>query len=210
LPNDLGIQAKEISMALAKAKYCVAAVALAASATIASAENSPWGDLLPAEATYKLHAPFETRFGAFAHEPGGIEKGTTDLTGEVIFNGVSVSSVPWTMVRFHAGGNYNLGNKTNGIYSGLVLTAFIYDKWFVEGSMDGGWYDGITGGDKPPAYLKRAGTGCHFTWHESASLGYNLSEHWSVMATVEHYSNLQLCARNHGITNYGVRIGYAF
>jgi len=198
-------------MVLAKAKNWIAAIALAGSATMACAgPTSPWGDLLPPETAYKLTSPFEVRGGAYAHEPGGIEKGTTDITGEVIFNNIGASSLPWTMVRFHAGGNYNTGNKTNGIYSGLVLTAFIYDKWFVEGSMDGGWYDGLTGGTKPPAYLKRAGTGCHFTWHESASLGYNLTEHWSIMATAEHYSNLQLCLRNHGITNYGVRIGYAF
>jgi lipid A 3-O-deacylase len=199
-------------MHLAKFKTCLAAIALACSASAAfAAEMSPFGELLPAESVYRLHAPYEVRFGAFAHEPGGIEKGTTDITGEVIFGGVGKStSWDFSQVRLHVGGNANVGGKTNGAYWGFVFTGYIYDKWFIEGSMDGAWNDGFTGPVKPAPIYKRAGTGCHFSWHESFSIGYNVTEHWSVMATAEHYSNLQLCDRNHGLSNYGVRLGYAF
>jgi hypothetical protein len=65
----------------------------------------------------------------------------------------------------------------------------------------------MTGPVKP---VDRAAMGCHFSFHESASIGYNLTQHWSIMATAEHYSNQQLCQQNHGVTNYGARIGYSF
>ena len=44
----------------------------------------------------------------------------------------------------------------------------------------------------------------------AASLGYRLTPTWSVMATVEHYSNAGLCAHNRGLTSFGLRMGYTF
>ena len=35
-------------------------------------------------------------------------------------------------------------------------------------------------------------------------------ESWSLMATIEHYSNAGLCEHNRGMTNFGVRLGYRF
>jgi len=200
-------------MNLARPKKIATTIVLAGWASVAcAAETSPFGTLLPPEATYRLHAPVEFRFGAFDHEPNmkTYEGNTTDLSGDLIFGGVGGSSNDWSIVRAHVGGTYNLNGKTDGIYSGLVFTGAIYDKFFIEGSIDGAWNNGLTGGVKPAANLHRDGTGCHFGFHESASLGYNLTEHWSVMFTAEHYSNLQLCLRNHGISNYGAKIGYTF
>lgn len=73
--------------------------------------------------------------------------------------------------------------------------------------MDGAWNDGMTG---PVTPANRAAMGCHFGFHESFSIGYELTAHWSVMATAEHYSNAHLCLQNHGVSNFGARIGYSF
>jgi len=41
-------------------------------------------------------------------------------------------------------------------------------------------------------------------------LGYRLTTHWQVMASIEHNSNAGLCDRNRGLTNGGLRLGYRF
>ncbi|MBB4196781.1 hypothetical protein CCR94_20880 [Rhodoblastus sphagnicola] len=176
-----------------------------------SAETSPFGQLLPPEATYRMTSPFEARLGGFVHEPGGSEKGSADISGEVIFGNISVNTDPWwdfVTMRAHVGGTFNTDAKTNGEYFGPIWTVALTDRFFVEASIDGAFNDGFTGALKPPPH--HAGMGCHVGFHESFSLGYDLTEHWSVMATAEHYSNLNLCARNHGISNFGARIGYSF
>jgi len=52
--------------------------------------------------------------------------------------------------------------------------------------------------------------GCHVLFRESASLGFNLTESWRIMGTIEHNSNAGLCDFNRGLTNAGVRLGYKF
>ena len=47
-------------------------------------------------------------------------------------------------------------------------------------------------------------------YRESVSLGYQFTQHWSVLATAEHISNDHLCDRNAGITNFGGRLAYTF
>lgn len=176
----------------------------------AQAIASPFGQLLPPEATYRLNAPFEARLGVFAHDPGAVEHGSVDLSGDVLFGNVSLVTNPWwqfVTMRGHVGGTYNTAGKTSGAYAGPIWTAAIYDKLFVEASLDAAANDGMTGPVKP---LNRAGMGCHEGFHESFSIGYDLTAHWSLMATAEHYSNLNLCALNTGVSNFGVKLGYTF
>ncbi len=52
--------------------------------------------------------------------------------------------------------------------------------------------------------------GCQVNFRESASLGYDVNQHWRVLATVDHMSNGNLCEPNHGLTNAGIRLGYRF
>jgi hypothetical protein len=52
--------------------------------------------------------------------------------------------------------------------------------------------------------------GCHVLFRESASIGFDVTETWRIMGTVEHHSNAGLCDENRGLTNAGVRIGYKF
>ena len=189
---------------------CLAALSCTTAPGALAADVSPFGELLSPVATHRLHAPFEARLGGFAHEPGGPESGSVDLSAEVVFGRVAATTNDWwnfSAMRAHVGGTFNTAAKTNGIYAGPIWTFALTDRIFVEASIDGAWNDGMTGFAKP---VGRAGMGCHFGFHESASIGYNINDRWSVMATAEHYSNLNMCARNHGVSNYGLRIGYAF
>ncbi len=192
------------------AKSLIALIALGGAQAARAAETSPFGALLPPEATYRELSPYEFRFGGFAHDPASPEKGSADLSGDLLFGHLSLTDNPWwrfLTIRGHVGGTYNTAHKTDGEYLGLAATAALYDKFFVEGTLDGAFNDGMTGGVKP---LNRSAMGCHVGFHESGSVGYQFTEHWSLMATVEHYSNLNFCLLNHGMTNYGARIGYAF
>jgi hypothetical protein len=52
--------------------------------------------------------------------------------------------------------------------------------------------------------------GCNVLFHEQASLGFNVTQNWRLIGTVEHSSNAGLCDFNRGLTDFGVRIGYKF
>ena len=36
--------------------------------------------------------------------------------------------------------------------------------------------------------------GCHVLFHESATIGFNVTENWRVMGSIEHSSNAGACA----------------
>ena len=57
----------------------------------------------------------------------------------------------------------------------------------------------------------RVNTGCRWDFRESGGFGYQFSEHWDVIANIEHISHASLCTHiNPGLTQIGARIGYRF
>jgi hypothetical protein len=78
---------------------------------------------------------------------------------------------------------------------------------FTEATLGGAVHDGSTGSAPAPGHNA---LGCNPLFRESASLGYRINATWSVMAIIEHMSNAGLCAQNRGLTNAGIRLGYAF
>ncbi len=55
----------------------------------------------------------------------------------------------------------------------------------------------------PPPGLQCHGLRWAFT---SSTVGYRLTDAWSVMLTVEHTSNSGICKQNRGLTNVGMRL----
>lgn len=153
----------------------------------------------------------EVRVGGFAHGVGTPERGSADVNAEIltrqIFKLEDPSYQPW-VPRLHLGGMFNTSNGTSYGYAGLTWTYDILPRVFIEGSFGASLNDGKTGDRFTP--FDRAKLGCHGLFRESASLGYRLTEHWSIMATVDHISNGGLCDYNRGLNNYGARIGYTF
>jgi lipid A 3-O-deacylase len=152
----------------------------------------------------------EVRLGGFAHDPASPESGSADLNGEVLFAKPATSDNPIVnalIPRPHVGATVNFAGKTSQAYAGATWTYDITNRVFAEASFGGSVNDGKTGNVVPPGFNK---VGCNALFRESASLGYRVSEHWSVMGTVEHSSNAGLCAQNRGLTNFGGRIGYSF
>ncbi len=155
---------------------------------------------------------WEVRFGGFAHGVGSVERGTYDVNGELVLPQFFAPIGWWSYLipRLHGGVNYNTGGRTNVAYAGLLWTIPVFDRFFVEGFLDGAVTDGSLTGSPTQSAL-----GCNPLFHVGGSFGYRFDSHWSVMATFDHDSNgsglgLTNCARNQGLNNYGARIGYTF
>jgi len=153
----------------------------------------------------------ELRIGGSAQDPSGVESGSANLTGEVLFSKPFTPADLFTsyfVPRPHVGGSFNFDNKTNFAYVGLTWTVDVTPRLFVEGSLGGAVHDGSTN----PFYTPpdRVALGCSPLFRESGSIGVKLSSNWKLMATVEHLSNGGACSDNRGLTNVGARVGYAF
>ena len=151
----------------------------------------------------------EVRAGAYAHDPLSPEKGSADLNAEVLFAKPFRLQGPWDflMPRPHLGATISFAGRTSAAYAGFNWTYDVTRSIFVEASLGGAVHNGSTSRIVPP---HSNAMGCSVTFHESAGLGYRLTERWSVMANIEHFSNAGLCKANRGLTNYGFRVGYSF
>ena len=151
----------------------------------------------------------EVRFGALAHGLFDVESGTVDVTGEVLTIKPYHTTGLWDyfIPRFHLGGDLNTDGKTSSVYGGVTWSFPVYERLFGELTFGGSLNDGETGRVIPSGF---AHVGCNALFRESASVGYHLSDHWNVLATLSHESNASLCNHNAGITNVGAKLGYVF
>ena len=152
----------------------------------------------------------EVRGGVFVHDPLSPEAGSADLSGEVLFAKPYTSTDPlWNFLlpRPDIGGTLNFAGKTSEAYAGVAWDYDVTRKVFLEGGFGGSVNDGHAGVNVPAGYNEM---GCNWSFRESGSAGYRVTDNWSVMGTVEHMSNAGLCDRNRGLTNFGARIGYTF
>jgi lipid A 3-O-deacylase len=176
-----------------------------------AADLSSFGGLGEATPPQPEKTPFELRLGGFAHDPQSPEKGSADLNAEILLGDLNPSAPGswWNVLilRPQMGATVNFVGKTSALYGGLTGTVFVYHGLFIEASFGGAANDGKAGTNVPPGYNAM---GCNLSFHENSSIGYRLSENWSFMGTIEHFSNEGLCDRNRGLTNYGVRLGYSF
>jgi lipid A 3-O-deacylase len=152
----------------------------------------------------------EVRLGGLVHDPVSPERGSVDLSGEVLFVKPFTSPDPlWNALlpRPDIGGTLNFAGKTSEAYAGVAWDYDVTSRVFVEGAIGGSVNNGHVGKTIATGFNDM---GCNESFRESASLGYRLTQNWSVMTTVEHMSNAGFCPENRGLTNVGARIGYAF
>jgi hypothetical protein len=152
----------------------------------------------------------EVRAGGLVHDPLSPERGSVDISAEALFVKPFTSPDPlWNALlpRPDIGGTLNVAGKTSEAYAGAAWDYDVTSRLFAEGTFGGSVNDAHTGLHVPPGFNAM---GCDASFRESASLGYRLTQNWSVMGTVEHMSNAGLCPPNRGLTNVGARVGYAF
>jgi Lipid A 3-O-deacylase (PagL) len=213
-------------------------VPLVACATMLSLQWAQGADLLPAPpppapppyaappapplTPSGLYDPYriEVRFGGFLHGVGGNEKGTYDLSPELVFGRLPLFANQWWNVfvpRPHLGVNANLEGRTSAFYAGALWSFPMPYRTFFELFVDGAIHNGYEN-NAPPGH---SGLGCPELFHVGGSFGYAITEHWTAMVTFDHLSNGHYifginCAgntgptSNPGINNWGGKIGYAF
>ncbi len=151
----------------------------------------------------------EVRVGLLNHEMSLLRNDTqedgVDVNVEVLFDSPDWLEWAWSP-RPHVGATIAThDDATSFIYTGLTWDYNFWGPMFVEGSFGFALHDGETGLSTVSNEL-----GCTWNFHESASLGYDVTEAHRVMLTFEHISNASLCSENEGISNVGVRYGYKF
>ena len=185
---------------------------LTASPLAAQAQTLPAGASSYAPANQPSSAlSWEARIGAAVANPGGRESGLLNFSGEI------VTPRPVTLTdrfanafvpRFHLGSSANF-NGTRYAYAGATWTVELTKAVFVEASFGAALNDGKTGAVIPE---NRLNLGCNSGTREAAALGVRLSDRWSLVATLEHFSTAGCSERSNprGPANVGARLGYTF
>jgi hypothetical protein len=165
----------------------------------------------------ELHASIpsflsELRIGGSAQDPWSPEKGSGNITGEVLFSKpfTTADLFNYFIPRPHLGASFNTRGDTSFGYAGLTWTIDITSRVFVEASFGGALHNGNTQSHPALIPFDRSALGCSPLFRESGSVGYRFTQNWSVMATIEHLSNAGACSQNRGLTNIGIRLGYSF
>lgn len=159
----------------------------------------------------------EIRGGIFSHsvdEPGTFmgmlnAERVQDINVELLFDMPRLTE--WLALgelRPHLGATLSLGGLESMVYAGVSWTVPLFDSpVFVEAAFGGAVH---TGDNIGPTPMPARSLGCSVLFHEAASIGVQLTENASIMATIEHASNANLCVDNRGLTNMGVRLGWRF
>jgi len=176
-----------------------------------------WSQSLPPSVSGYAPAPeasfpaWEARLGVAAANPGGRESGLFNLNGEVVTPRVPVLNDRFAsafLPRFHLGSSVNF-NGTRYAYAGATWTVDLSKAVFVEASLGAALNDGKTGAVIPE---NRLNLGCNGGSREAAALGVRLSDRWSLVATLEHFSAAGCSDRDkpRGPANFGAKLGYTF
>jgi lipid A 3-O-deacylase len=182
---------------------CCAIGGVAAAADVAPQPVEPAAPLPPMQSD-----PFidELRLGVYAHDPSSPESGSADLNLEVLFAKPWGTDAQWWLPRPHVGATINFDGKTSIGYAGVTWQYDVTNWAFIELGFGGS----VNNGNKGHEDDDMNPLGCNVLFHEQASLGFNVTENWRLIGTVEHSSNAGLCDFNRGLTDFGVRIGYKF
>ena len=166
-----------------------------------------------APATEAPAPAWEARIGAGLANPKGRESGLLNMGAELLTprliplqDRIAAAFIP----RFNLGTSLNF-NGTRYAYAGATWTFDVTRDVFVEASLGAALNDGKTGAVVPE---NRLNLGCNTGTREAAALGVRLSDRWSLVTTLEHYSTAGCSDRTgsstRGPANIGARLGYTF
>lgn len=189
------------------------AVCLAASAASAQTRSLSGSVSSYAPAAEPPAPAWEARVGAGLANPGGRESGLPNLSADLLSprliplsDRIAAAFIP----RFNMGASVNL-NGTRYAYAGATWSFDVSRDIFVEASLGAALNDGKTGMIVPE---NRLAVGCNTGTREAAALGFRLTDRWSLVTTLEHFSTTGCSDKagtsNRGPANIGARLGYTF
>ena len=152
----------------------------------------------------------EIRIGALVHDRGLFsrhEETGIDANIEFLFASPQFLKIIWAP-RPHIGVSTNTEGNTSQLYFGISYEFEFWRSWFAGFSLGGVIHDGdkaygIRGGDSKEL-------GCRALFRESLEFGYRFRGHHSLSAMIDHISNADICDKNEGLDNVGIRYGYRF
>lgn len=149
----------------------------------------------------------EIRLGALGHDQGftSHKEDGIDVNAEILFADTGWFGDDWTL-RPNIGGNFNTDGSTNQGYAGMVVGHRLFGPFFFDVGAGGALHDGKLDTTDP----ERHSLGCHLLFHLQGDVGVEIGDTWSLMAHIDHISNADLCDRNEGLTDIGVRLGARF
>ncbi|MCU0819957.1 MAG: acyloxyacyl hydrolase [Beijerinckiaceae bacterium] len=152
----------------------------------------------------------ELRLGLLAHDIAGAETGSVSLAGDVLFTipgREKAGSLGILIPRVQFGAIVNPAGRTSIAHAGIAWQVDLFGGFFAEAGFGLATHDGPTGLASRPGH---AALGCRLLFREAGGLGYRFGSRWSVLASVEHFSNGGACTRNRGLTHAGLRMSYQF
>ena len=197
-----------VRVALLLLAGCLPALSAAAQTRSLSGSVSSY-----APATEPPAPAWEARIGAGVANPGGREGGLLNIGAEVLSprliplqDRIAAAFIP----RFNLGSSLNF-NGTRYAYAGATWSFDVTRDVFVEASFGAAVNDGKTGSVIPE---NRLNLGCNTGTREAAALGVRLSDRWSLITTLEHFSTAgcgdKTGSSSRGPANIGARLGYTF
>jgi lipid A 3-O-deacylase len=158
----------------------------------------------------------EARIGVYEHDASVLghqkERGE-DIGAEILFPPFDFLWSP----RLAIGGLVNTQGQTDQAYVGLTWTWNFWqgvlwsgDGFYAEGTLGGGWNDGLINVTDPVLSQQRKSLGSNVLFREDIDLGYRINSIWSVALSYNHISNADLASRNEGLNDVGVRLGMKF
>lgn len=150
----------------------------------------------------------EVDLGLLAHDvPIGDPRHESgvDTNGEVRFVSPGFLA-PILAPRPHVGISANSDGGNSYAYAGLTWTANFTSLWFADLGLGGAVHNGPDNSTTP--YHK--GLGTRGLFHEYLDFGGHFAAPWSAAIFLDHVSNADIGRHNPGLTNLGLRVGYAF
>lgn len=202
-----------VRVALLLLACCLAAPAASAQTRSLSGLPLPGNASSYAPANEPSAPAWEARIGAGLANPGGRESGLANFGAEIVSprlieptDRIAAAFIP----RFNLGSSLNL-NGTRYAYAGATWTFDITRDVFVEASLAAALNDGKTGFVVPQNRLE---LGCNTGTRQAAAVGVRLTDRWSLVTTLEHFSSAG-CGNgtanaSRGPANVGAKLGYTF
>lgn len=157
----------------------------------------------------------ELRGGVLAHDRGpfgGNEEDGVAINAEFLFD--TPDFLEWALEPRPIIG-FSLAPKNNATshaYLGLAWEQDLWRRLFGYGSIGAAIHDADQLEEIDPDTNEinpQKALGCRGLLHTSFGLGFRITDRANVALHVEHISNANLCDKNEGIDNIGVRLGWS-
>lgn len=198
----------------ALAIVCLLAAPVAAQddEVVASQDFEP----VPADATAEDMADgryngWEFRSGILAHDIGlfsGSKEDEIDIHAQLMAPSpgfLSIIGSPRPLVGLNLA-----SDGISQVFAGLGWDIYFADRWFLATEFGGAIHNGDELGDPINEDPDERYLGCRALFRLGVGLGYEINDRVNLQLYADHISNANICERNEGLENAGVRMGYRF